>query len=59
MAADSLQQVEGAGDVAADEFAGAGDRTVHMAFRRQMHHQVGIGLLNGSLHGLGILEVDP
>jgi hypothetical protein len=39
-----LQQLKGAVHVAVDESGGPLDRAVHMAFGRQVHHQVGVGL---------------
>ena len=40
-----LQQREGADDVGLDEFAGAVDRAVDMAFGGEVHH--GVGLVAG------------
>lgn len=52
-----LQQVVGAGDVALDEHTGPGDGAVHVAFRRQVHHQIRIRLLHSALHRGGMSQI--
>ncbi|MGY4215683.1 hypothetical protein ACVMFB_002182 [Bradyrhizobium sp. USDA 4522] len=42
MAQRLLQDREGADDVGLDEFAGAVDRAVDMAFRGKVHHSIGL-----------------
>ena len=51
--------MEGARHVAVDESGGALDRTVYMAFSRQVHHQIGIGLAHRFGSGGGISEIHP
>ena len=57
MASHRLEEVVGAVDVALDEHTRAGDGSIHVAFRRQVHHQIGVGLLHRSLDGGGIGQI--
>ena len=56
MRADGLKQVVGAGHVAFQEHPGTGDGAIHVAFRGQVQHQIGVRLLDGLLHSVGIGE---
>ena len=58
LASDRLEQVEGAGPVALDEGAKRIDRAVHMAFGRQIQHQIGIDLLHSPRRGCRIRKVN-
>ena len=57
MAPHRLQEVVGAVDVALDEHTRAGDGSVHVAFRCQVHHQIGVGLPHRSLNGCCIGQI--
>lgn len=57
MAPHRLQEVVGAVDVALDEHTRAGDGSIHMAFRCQVHHQIWVGLLHCSLNGCCIGQI--
>ncbi len=37
--------------------ARAGDGPIHVAFRCQVHHQIGVGLLQRSFNGCGIGQI--
>ena len=58
MTPNGLKQVVGAGDVAFNEHPWTGNGAIHMAFCRQVHHQVRIGFVDRLLNRIGIREVD-
>ena len=51
-----LQQREGADNVGLDEFAGAVDRAIDVALRRQVHHGVGLVLVEQSAQRRGFAD---
>jgi hypothetical protein len=53
-----LQQREGAHDVGLDEFAGAVDRPVDMAFRREIHDEVRLMPVEQRTKGGRVADID-
>ena len=52
-----LEQLERAGDVGGDEFAGAIDRTVDMRFGSEVHDRIRLDTSESLPHGLGVTDV--